>query len=454
MEHTDLLKEILNMADAIRAEYGAESLSASHVAAAAADFCKTRYTGFAFSTFHYPRFEDERLRYLFQKEVKLASYFRVRLGKHRREGVKEEPFDISRCGEVAEQRDAHFLSADVVLLCALRDLHGGYRQAVRTAHDGEAVLACLEDADKNVYDYTIAKIAAICRELQKKSDEAAAIRDWKPAAKFAEPEALGPMLFGKIEKSRSGHVLSLGIPGFFGTGDLSLSIHSAGGLYCIQDNGSAIRCLSEQVQDPEKLERILRRLRGEAGAQTVTGCFTNALGFFCYLKRLILLAHGDLHYTKARRHLCADDHGGCYVDASQAEPLEEAALLELLRSGIAFHYGENDGLFCRVNVPGDFYASSIYLLLESPDDGILRVSDLKKSEEEGRILGNFYWDHDDLSLYRRFVTRIVRRFGGEFDGRDISLTDGTENWFRAMVRFFNMAMLLSEFGHDIAVPKK
>ena len=454
MEHTDLLKEILKMADGIRTEYGADPLCASHIAAAAADFCKTRYTGFAFSSFHYPRFEDERLRYLFQKEVKLAAYFRVRLGKHRREGIPEDAFDISRCEEIAARRDAHFLSADVVFLCALRDLHEGYRQAVRTVRDDETLLARLEDADKNVYDYTIAKIADICRELQKKSDEAAAIRDWKPAPKFAEPEALGPMCFEKIEKSRSGHVLTLGIPDFFGTGDLRVSIHSAGGIYCVQDQGSAVRCLSERVQNPEKLDRILRKLRGESRTDAVTGCFTNALGFFLYLKRLILLAHGDLFYTKARRHLCADDHGGCYADAAQAEPLEEDALLELLRGGLSFHYDEDDSLFCRINAPGDFYASNIYLRLETLDNGSLRIRDLKEDEEEGRILGNFYWDNADLSLHRAFVTRIVRRFGGEFDGVNISLTDEPESWFHAMVRFFNMAMLLSEFGHDIAVPKK
>jgi hypothetical protein len=45
-------------------------------------------------------------------------------------------------------------------------------------------------------------------------------------------------------------------------------------------------------------------------------------------------------------------------------------------------------------------------------------------------------------------------FGAEFDGRDVFLSDKAENLFPAMVKFFNLAVLLSEFGHDIAVRKR
>ena len=184
----------------------------------------------------------------------------------------------------------------------------------------------------------------------------------------------------------------------------------------------------------------------------MTGCFTNGFGFFCYLKRLVLLAHGDLYYTKAQRRLCADEKRGSYVGAEQAEPLEEKALFELLKSGIGFDYDENRGLSCRVDVSASLNASNTYLQMETLAGGMLRISDLRKGKYEGEILENFFWDHDELTPHRKFVTKITARFGGEFDGRDFSLTDKTESFFHAMLRFFNMAVLLSEFGHDIAVP--
>lgn len=82
MTHTGLLKVILEKADAYKNEFHCECLCASHIAAAAADFCRSKYTGFECSEFSYPRFEEERLRYLFEKEIKLAAYFKLRLSKN------------------------------------------------------------------------------------------------------------------------------------------------------------------------------------------------------------------------------------------------------------------------------------------------------------------------------------------------------------------------------------
>ena len=56
MLYTDLLKELLHRADAVRQHFGGETLSASHIVVAVADFCRTKYTGFAFSDYEYPRF--------------------------------------------------------------------------------------------------------------------------------------------------------------------------------------------------------------------------------------------------------------------------------------------------------------------------------------------------------------------------------------------------------------
>ena len=80
MVQTALFKEILQRANQVKEEFSAEHLTAAHIAVAVADFCAVRYTG------HTPialqssvRFEEERLRYLFSKEVKVASYLRKKL---------------------------------------------------------------------------------------------------------------------------------------------------------------------------------------------------------------------------------------------------------------------------------------------------------------------------------------------------------------------------------------
>ena len=78
MKYTLLLTNILEKANKVKEEFKCEYLYASHIAVAVADFCKNDYTGFFVSdmTYHPARFEEERLRYIFRKEIKLASYFR------------------------------------------------------------------------------------------------------------------------------------------------------------------------------------------------------------------------------------------------------------------------------------------------------------------------------------------------------------------------------------------
>ena len=133
MEQTALLKIILQKADAIKNEYGSPRLYASHIAAAVADFCKVPYTGLSVSdsTFFPARFEEERLRYIFSREIKLSAAFRTCLSRNRRNGIEEDGFDIECCQPVAAVRNTDILSADLVFLCALGALHPAYSGVVR-----------------------------------------------------------------------------------------------------------------------------------------------------------------------------------------------------------------------------------------------------------------------------------------------------------------------------------
>ena len=80
-------------AEDVMNEFGGEYLTASHVVGAIADFCKTKYNGLDSYYLAYPRFEEERLRYIFQKEIKLAGYFRLALSISTKNNVKEKEFE-------------------------------------------------------------------------------------------------------------------------------------------------------------------------------------------------------------------------------------------------------------------------------------------------------------------------------------------------------------------------
>lgn len=453
MTQTELVKLILEKANAIQTEYNSAHLSASHIATAVADFCKTPYTGLDFSTYCYPRFEEERLRYLFSKTVKLAGYFKLRLSKNRKDCVKESAFDLSCCEPFIALRSLEILSADILFLCALKDLHPTYRQAVDGADSDDAVTALLQDTGAHIYDYVIEKIDGVCTELKKKSEEAAALRDWKPAAKFTEPETLSADFFEKIEKQISDNVITLKFPRFFGSTDLKVSIHKAGDLYYIHDNGCAVRHLSKQVPDKQRRDRILKKVCHPCWVDKnrITDSFLNGNQFLNYLQKLIFVAHADLYYTRANCRLVGKDKDYVYVSAQAADPLDETALASLLKQGIGFDYDENQGLYYWMDMRYALFSTRCAFLLETLEKGRIRISDKRKGQTEGEIFESFYWDNQDLMRHKRFIGKVSTRFGADFDGKDIWLTDKAENFHKAMFRFFNLAVLLSEFGNIIEV---
>ncbi len=457
MAHTVLLKEILQKADDIKTEFGGKHLYASHIAAAVVDLCQTAYTGFSISdtTCRPSRFEEERLRYIFAKEIKLKSYFRTCLARHRREGVTEEAFDVAGCEQIATLRGTDILSADVVFLCALKALDAPYSATVRSALSDEAILGILQDTDANIYDYVIGELEKICDSLRKKADTAAKVRDWKPAAKFAEPEDLVSTFFDKIQTEISGNIATLRFPRFFGATDLKLSIHQVDGVYFVHDNGCAIRHLAKQVQDREKCHRIRRKVchSGWIRSGCVTGDFMTASRFLQYLQILIFIAHADLFYTKLSEQIYRKNENIPYQGPENAQPMDIAALLNELKKGIGFCYDENEGLSYWLDTRYSTFSTRAAFLLETLDKGQIRISDRRKGNVEGEIFEAFYWDHEDIAPYSKFIAKFAARFSAEFDGKDIYLTAKQENFYAAICKFFNLAVLLSEFGNKIELPK-
>lgn len=459
MKHTILLEEILERANGVKAEFGSEYLCASHIAVAVTDFCRTKYTGFSVSDMTYwpNRFEEERLRYLFSKETRVADYFRMRLSHNAKNGVQEKAFDLNGCERIAALRKAEVLSSDVVFLYALASIHESYRRVVQTVNSEESVIARLQDVDLNVYNYVIEHIEGLCAELKKKSYEAIAIRDWKPAAKFVEPEELPQLAFDGIETKYTGNIITVRIPKFFGNTGLTLSIHRVDGIYYIHDNRCALRYLDRRLQNAEQYERAVRKVchnhRIDKGR--ITGSFTNVTGFMYYIKDLVFVAQADLYYPRAKHQLCFKDKGYVYMPEDKAEPFEEAELINMLKESVNAYYDENVGLCCWLNADNFPFETRYSFLVETFDDGHIRFSDKLKGKYEGELLEPYYWYYDstDISAYSRLFNKFAERFGGEFDGKNIYLTAKAKDFRHALFQFFQFATLVSSLGHSIALPK-
>lgn len=299
----------------------------------------------------------------------------------------------------------------------------------------------------------IEKIEDIRCALKKKADEAAAIRDWKPAVKLAEPKLLAAMFFEKIEKSVVGNVMTLTLPGFFGDTDLKVSIHKVRGIYYIQDNGCAIGHLSKQVTDEQARQRILESVCHPCWIHEgrITDSFLHEQQFLLYLKKLVFVAHAALYATKVSSLPIPGERDYLYAGEELAEPLDEPALLETLKKSISFDYDENKGVYSWMALSYPISPVRCAFLHETLEDGNIRISDKRKGNVEGEIFELFYWDHDDLSAYGEFLSMLAVQLGGVFDGKDLYLTDQKENFFQAMLSFFNLAVLLSEFGGTIAI---
>lgn len=480
MTHTLLLEEILERAMRIKEEYGSEYLCASHIAVAVTDFCKTKYTGFSVSDMTYwpNRFEEERLRYVFANETRVANYFRTRLSHNTKNGVREKEFDLTGCERIAALRNAKVLSADVVFLCALASIHESYGRVVQTVHSEETVLARLRDADLNVYDYVIALIEDVCTALKKKADEAVAIRDWKPAAKLAEPEDLLKQLFDNISVACENNVLHITIPGFLRESDLKLSIYKVKNHFVVHDNGCAVKSLSKQI-DSMRIQKVLDLLWDKSNLQdnTLFTQITDVKSVLYFIQEVILTANADLYYEYFNEepfgHRRYIEPCQTFESERQAENFETNAFLNALKETVTAYYDENKGITLRLDAKYCHCSYGIKVLIETLDDGIVRFSDAYKNKqyETGEMLEAFYFssreEYDDM--YYEVMQKLAKPFGMAFDmtssiafpeynGRkhhhkNPYMHSTAPNWVRDFYKFMNSAVLISVVANRINYEK-
>lgn len=479
MVQTALFKAILKRAGEVRDEFNAEHIAASHIAVAVADYCAIRYTGITPIALQCAaRFEEERLRYIFSKEVRLASYLRKTLSHNAKDGVIEEAFDASLCDKVAGLRETDLLTADVLFLCALRQLESPYKLAAKNMVSDDAIVAALQDADKNVYDFVIGKIEAICSELKEKANEARAIRDWKPAAKLAEPEALLKQLFDSVSTAYENNILHITIPAFLQGTDLQLRIYKVKDHYIVHDNGSVVKSLSKRI-DSIKLQKVLDLIWGKSNLQehTLFAEFTNVQSVLYFIQEVILTASADSYYEYfneetlgRRRHIDLCD---IFTPEQQAEAFDVSAFLARLKECVKIDYDENKGLLLRLDTKYGNCSYAAKVLIETLDDGTIRFSDAYKNTkyETGEMLEAFYFgssqEYDDM--YYALMQKSVEPFGMAFDmtssiifpeynGKEHKhknpyMLSSADNWLQDFYKFMNGAVLISVVADRINYKK-
>ena len=480
MTHTILLEEILERANRVKEEFGNDYLCASHIAVAVTDFCRTKYTGFSVSdmTYRPHRFEEERLRYLFSKETRVANYFRMRLSHNAKNGIQEEAFDLNGCERIAALRKAEVLSSDVVFLYALASIHESYKRVVQTVNSEESVMARLQDVDLNVYNYVIEHIEGVCAELKKKSDEAIAIRDWKPAKKFAEPEDLLKQFFDNICATCENKVLHITLPGFLRDTDLKLRIYRVKDHFIVHDSGCAVKSLSKRI-DNVGVQKVLDLLWGKSNLQdnTLFTQITDAKSVLYFIQEVILTANADLYYEYfneeefGRRRYIAPCNA--FESEQQAEDFDANAFLNALKEAVTAFYDENKGITLRFDAKYCHCSYGIKVLIETLDYGTVRFSDAYKNKqyETGEMLEAFYFssteEYDDM--YYKVMQELAKPFGMAFDmtssilfpeynGRKHKhknpyMLSTANHWVRDFYKFMNSAVLISVVANRINYEK-
>lgn len=263
------------------------------------------------------------------------------------------------------------------------------------------------------------------------------------------------LLFKAVGTAVTDTAVEVLVPSFFGkeNADLKLTFTYFDEVFYVNDNGSAVAQLKKRVGDGEQLEEILRTVGTNLsfdGERTV-GAFCQAHTFFRYVQMLVFVANADLYYKNFDEDGLRFDSDIVLPEESQGIDLEQ--IKRLFEDGIYFSVND-DGSY-RIT-PQMFYStfSTFGSYQVEFSETSVTISDIHKGKTEGELFEAFYWDHDDITKYIDELKPYLDRFGAEFDGKDVYITDSAENFNSAFLRFFNLSVLLSEFGGLVLLPKQ
>ena len=338
MTYSLVLVNILQRASEIQRDAKVQYVSAPAIVAAVAELCGKRYLGITgYTNEHFPvSYEEERLRYLFGKMFRTTGHL-VAYSMKRRMQKDLLGYDVDfievhkeRLEELMRERELKSLTADIVFLVALESFADRQRMGFHPEYQEQiTVQELLKEVDGCIYDYVITEVQQIRDQLQKKIEEAIEKRDWKPAAKWMEPEEMRERFFSAVQVKKDEKSLELVIPYFYdGKRELQLTIIFIDGVYYVKDG------------------------------QGVTGHFCQIHTFMRYLQDLILL-------DDSKETGCIPKMDVVEVDWAKAEAFDVDAFLEELKQCVLVRYDEKKGLILSiVHMRYENHSTSVEFLIE------------------------------------------------------------------------------------------
>lgn len=278
--------------------------------------------------------------------------------------------------------------------------------------------------------------------------------DIHPAAKFTQPDQLLSGFFNHFSITQHEKSFDLTLPDFFGNDstELKLTFFYKNDMYFVHDNGSAFSVLKNNAG--EKYDTILKTLNLDNLQQTfVYRKFIGFNNFFYYLQNLIYIANADLIYENIddKYFLFAHDK----EDLSDAENIDADKFINTIKQNFKTTYDEDKGLiFVFPRLYPDSTISASYRI-ETLCKNKIRIRDNLQGCFEGDILACLLCADKNLSTHADFISLFTERFGCEFDGKAVSITAEIEdgNFVPALLKFVNLAVLLSDVGFHIQLSR-
>lgn len=366
--------------------------------------------------------------------------------------------DTARCNDIGRAIHRVFAAYGMTVYDKVPDTHRRREDNIRQwldEHPETIAFAVLDDEflEAAYLQRCFVRTSSLRHGLD--ADAASAVR-WllePPAPAWTTPEALADEVFGSVKTAIADNVLTITLPSFFGEHALCISMHMTDNVWYVHDNGCSLARLRERIADEATFREALVAVCDEGwivnGA--VTGCFAQERQLLYYLQRLIFIAHADLLYRYVEEPLYVFREEDAFVEPDRAEPVDFAAFLRAIRERFTFGYDEHTGLYLAVI---DTYANNptTYSYRFQMFGDTVRLSDRCKGLLEGEILESFYWDHDCLDDYAAFVAPFLSRFGAIMENGNPVLDTHKDDMVKALYAFFQLAHLVSEFGHAIDLP--
>ena len=169
MEHSTLLKKILEQAEKIQVESGGKHLSASFIVAAFCDFCSCEYHNSEMKD-DAERFEEERLRYAYSKIIVVkGSIGKIYIHKVLNlPEILDKEFYFAECEKLAAKRGTTRIPADIVFLMAIKSIPSQYKLCRPSYREEFSITDFLSDIDANIYAYVVELIEGVYKRFEKK----------------------------------------------------------------------------------------------------------------------------------------------------------------------------------------------------------------------------------------------------------------------------------------------